>query len=483
VVSRLNSLQAYLRSNAKVDLECDQPLRLVEGELPLALRGTLFRNGPGKLEAFGTRYDHPFDGDGMVTRFEFNGQSVHYRNSYVKTAEYVAEQRAGKMLYRAFGTNLPGGLRANFLRLHFKNAANTSVAMVGGKLLALWEGGLPHELDQTTLETVGRYDFAGQLHNRADLLGRLISPELPFSAHPKMDPKSGELHNFGTLMGSVSKLVLYRVRRNGTMATPRFVPLPALAFVHDFVLTENYSVFFLSAVSFGVARALCGLATPVGSLTGAESAPATVLLVPRDGSAPISVPAQPGFLFHFANGFEDERGRVVLDGMRMDALPTAAEVRELLAGNVVAIPPARPTRYVIDPATRHCEESQLSETKADLPTIDPRHTGLPYRHFWSIASTPEQTGPFFHCLLHFDHQRGAALRDFGLDLPGEPLFVPAPDGAAEGEGWILSLVYRAGEHRTDLYVLRPTDLGTVCRLELPHHLPSGFHGTWQSASH
>ena len=130
-----SSFDHYLRSNGTVHDERDDTLRVTEGVLPPALRGVLYRNGPGKMEVFGTRYDHPFDGDGMVTRFSFDGRAVHYRNRFVRTSEYAAEQRAGRMLYRSFGTNLPGGLRRNFLRLRFKNAANTSVVLHGGKLL------------------------------------------------------------------------------------------------------------------------------------------------------------------------------------------------------------------------------------------------------------------------------------------------------------------------------------------------------------
>lgn len=473
-----SSLDTYLRSNGTVHEECDVTLQIADGSLPPALRGVLYRNGPGKLEVFGKRYDHPFDGDGMVTRMAFDGRAVHYRNRFVRTEEYVAEERAGRMLYRSFGTNLPGGFRRNLLRMHFKNAANTSVVLHGGKLLALWEGGQPHALDPVTLETIGRHDFAGQLRNRSGLLGRLVAPELPFSAHPKVDVDSGELFNFGMLMGSTSQLVSYRVRRDGSMDAPSFVPLSALSFVHDFVLTERYRVYFLSAVSFGIARAIFGLTTPVGSLSATEDTSATILLVPRDGSPPITVAARSGFLFHFANGFDDAQGRIVLDGMRMDALPSAREVKALLDGHVVHIPPARLTRYVVDPAARTVEEERLSETFADLPTIDPRRSGRSYRHFWSIAAAPSQAGPFYHRLLHFDHEGHEAVRDFGADLPGEPLFVPASREAPEGDGWVLSLVYRAMAHRTDLYVMRPDDLGTICRVMLPHHLPSGFHGTW-----
>ncbi len=478
VRATMSDVDSYLRSNSTVRDECDTTLRIAEGKLPQALRGVLYRNGPGKMEVFGKRYDHPFDGDGMVLRLAFDGSSVRYRNRFVRTQEYVAEERAGRMVYRSFGTNLPGGLRRNFLRLHFKNAANTSVVVHGGKLLALWEGGLPHALDPVTLETLGRYDFAGQLANRSGLVSRILTPELPFSAHPKIDIETGELHNFGTMMGTTSQLASYRVRCDGTMTAPTFLRLPALSFVHDFVLTSRYSVFFLSAVSFGVARAVLGFTTPVGSLSETAAAPATLLLVPRDGSAPIAVPARPGFMFHFANGFEDAEGRLVLDGMRMDALPKATEVRAFLEGHVSDIPQARPTRYVVNPEARTVSERRLSETPADLPTIDPRRVGRSYRHFWSVAAAAHQRDPLYHHLLHFEHEGPEASRDFGADFPGEPLFVPASQEAREGEGWVLSLVYRVAAHRTDLYVLRSGDLGTECRLELPHHVPLGFHGTW-----
>ncbi len=473
-------LATSLRSLEAVRDEVDVPLCVAEGALPPALRGVLYRNGPGKLDVFGARYGHPFDGDGMVTRFAFDGGAVHYRNRFVRTAELVAEERAGRMLYRSFGTNLPGGLRRNFLRLHFKNAANTSVVVHGGKLLALWEGGLPHALDPETLETKGRYDFAGRLRNRASLLGRLLAPELAFSAHPKRDVDTGDLFNFGTVMGQKSQLALYRVRPDGTMDPPSFVPLDALSFVHDFVLTRRYAAFFLSSVSFRVAATLLGLATPVGSLRPSDR-PASILLVPRAGGPAITVPAAPGFLFHFVNGFDDDEGRVVLDGMRLESLMPAAAFQAILEGRRVEAPAPAPTRYVVDVARLRVTEAPLAETPAELPTIDPRRAGRPYRHFWALAGKKGQTDPFFRRLLHSGGGGGEVVRDFAPDLPGEPLFVPARDAANEGEGFVLCLVYRAEAHRSDLYVLDPGDLHTVCRLELPHHVPPGFHGTWVAA--
>ena len=485
VRTRGPALSAYLRATETVRGELDVTLRVAEGALPAGLRGVLYRNGPGKMEVHGTKYDHPFDGDGMVTRFEFGGGEVRYKNRFVRTREYVAEERAGRMLYRSFGTNLPGGLRRNLLRLRFKNAANTSVVLHGGQLLALWEGGLPHLLDPVTLETRGIYDYDGRLQNRTSRLGRLLAPHLPFSAHPKRDEETGELLNFGTLAGPSNRLVSYRVGPDGVMAAATFTPLRRLSFVHDFVVTPRYAVYFLPAVSFRVAATLLGFSSPAASLGAPRASRGTVLLVPRDGSAPIEVPSDDGFVFHFANGYEDGEGRVVLDGMRMDTLPAASVLQDFFAGRAADLPATHPTRFVVDPVKRTVTRTRLSATFADLPTIDPRFAGRPYRHFWAIAGQRDAPDPFFHHVLHFDldprDARAETLRDFGEDLPGEPLFVPAPDATEEGAGWVITLVYRVREHRTDLYVLAPGSLETLCRLELPHHVPPGFHGTWAPA--
>ena len=63
-----------------------EPL-VVEGTLPAGLRGTLYRNGPGKFGQFGTRYKHPFEGDGAATAVRIEGgkatgKHVHISRKY-----------------------------------------------------------------------------------------------------------------------------------------------------------------------------------------------------------------------------------------------------------------------------------------------------------------------------------------------------------------------------------------------------------------
>src|SRR6185369_17641974 len=72
-----------------------------------------------------------------------------------------------------------------------ESTINVSVYPFAGKLLAFGEQGLPVELDPVTLETRGEFNFDGALND--------ISP---FAAHPKLDPVTGELFNFGIAFGA-----------------------------------------------------------------------------------------------------------------------------------------------------------------------------------------------------------------------------------------------------------------------------------------
>ena len=58
--------------------------------------------------------------------------------------------------------------------------------------------------------------------------------------------------------------------------------------------------------------------------------------------------------------------------------------------------------------------------------------------------------------------------------------VPRHAGAAEDDGWLLSLVYDPGVDRSDLVVLSATDpfAGPVATVKLPGRVPMGFHGNW-----
>lgn len=144
------------------------------------------RNVHGKYQIGGDEIAHPFDADGMVTAITFQNGTCFFRNRFVRTEGFLRERKANRILHRgAFGTQIPGGWLANFMRTKLKNVANTNVIYFANKLLALWEAGGPYALDADTLRTVGKFKFNGALRD-----------DEPFTAHPKIDPYSGHLVGF-----------------------------------------------------------------------------------------------------------------------------------------------------------------------------------------------------------------------------------------------------------------------------------------------
>ena len=112
-----------------------------------------------------------------------------------KHRDIRAEEKADKFLYPNYGMTAPGPAWLRWTK-SVKNAANTSVLALPDRLLALWEGGLPHSLDLQTLETQGTDD-----------LGSLESGS-SYSAHCKRDPITGNIFNFGITQGVSTKLNL-----------------------------------------------------------------------------------------------------------------------------------------------------------------------------------------------------------------------------------------------------------------------------------
>lgn len=481
MTSTIDPVQAVVDAFRPVDHEEDAELELLEGRVPPEIDGALIRNGPGKLDVHGMPLRHPFDGDGMVSRFDFSEGRVRYRNRWVRTRELREEAAAGRPLYRNFGTNLPGGFWKNAFRMRFKNTANTSVVHHGGRLLALWEAGLPHELDPESLETRGRFDFDGELTAALPRLTRLFVTEAPFSAHPKIDPASGRLYNFGLSIAPRPELLFYTVDPAGRLGRSRRIALRRASFMHDFTITERHAIFFATPIRFDVPGALSGLRAPVESIRRAPREKTEIIVVPLDGGPERRLEAPDGFfIFHFFNAHETAEGALVVDGCRMADFPGGTvDLRDKEAVRGARFDSAFPTRWTLEGDRVRAE--RLSDVPMELPFVDPRRVGRRARYGWATARTEDHDAPLYSGLARLDFvTRATVTRDLSPDLPGEPVFIPRdPEASATDDdldGWLATVVYRAHSGRSELWLTSPDDLSTQARLALPHHLPPGFHG-------
>jgi len=431
---------------------------VVEGEIPRELDGTLYRNGPNPQFAPRGRY-HWFDGDGMIHALTLRDGKAHYRNRWVRTERFKREREAGEALFGGLADWTNSDPRVEGI---FPNAANTNIIVHAGKLLALWEAGPPHELDPHTLQTIGPYDFDGKL------LG-------PMTAHPKIDPEAGELLFFG-YSPFPPYLRYYVASADGHIVRSDEINVPVPTMMHDFITTREYVIFMVFPATFRWENFASGAPIRWEPELGTK-----IGVMPRAGgnAAVRWFAMDPCYVFHPMNAYS-ENGQVIADVCRFARLPLfdGAEKNDLGSGGT-----ARLTRWTFDLASGGVKEKPLDDCPSEFPRLDERYTGLPYRYGYAGGriGTPADGG-FFNAILKYDHQTGRRS-EHSLGLTGftsEPLFVPRTTHAREGEGFLLAVIYRQEENRSDLLILDAENVADkpLAVVKLPHRIPYGFHGNW-----
>ena len=83
------------------------------------------------------RLYHPFDGDGMLHMIRFGGGRAEYRNRFVRTAGFAAEQDAGHALWSGILGGPDQSLRDDGwgARTRMKDASSTDVVVHAGRAL------------------------------------------------------------------------------------------------------------------------------------------------------------------------------------------------------------------------------------------------------------------------------------------------------------------------------------------------------------
>ncbi|NDK90570.1 carotenoid oxygenase family protein [Gordonia desulfuricans] len=453
--------------------EYDYAVTAISGTIPEALRGVLYRIGPGRLDVGGHPLHHIIDGDGMVTCLDIGADGVHVRNRYVRTRAYARSAETSTPP-RGFGTQRLGGVWANALRFP-ENMSNTNVLVHNEALYTLWEGGRPHRLHPETLEPVGPESFGGALKR----IGA-------FSAHPKTDPVTGDVYNFGLDFYPQPMIRCYRLDRNARLHPAGGFPIPKLGFVHDFALTARYLVFVLGplVVTRPIPVAL-GLRPFDDALEYRPDLCTTTVLVPRAGGTPIRIDHDPLFYFHVTNAYETD-DQVVVELVAHDPGHGWAEWNGHLHDFRTDSGPAfggTLTRLAITPASRTATTEPLHDAGCEFPQLDQRCTTR--RHRFTYLAEASAPGGDPDSITTIDHRTGArdTFRAEGANTICEPLFAADPGADAEGKGWLLTLEHQPQQRSSRMIVLdaEHPGAGPIAAATLDHHVPMTFHGTFVPA--
>jgi carotenoid cleavage dioxygenase len=432
----------------------------VIGELPAELNGRYLRNGPNPAGPVDPTTHHWFIGDGMVHGIRLGGgRAEWYRNRYVGSAAISAMRGTADIPGRNWNDS-PFG-------------PNTNVGGFAGTTWAMVEAGTcPVELTYE-LETVGRNDFSGTLPGA-------------FTAHPKIDPATGEMHAMVYAWAQWLDHVQYViVGGDGRVRRTVDVPLPGMSMVHDMSLTERYAVVYDQPCTVDFDLAFAGrfpfrwnpdYGNRVGLLPRHvdDGTPGG-----REGEAAdivwIDVPI--GYSFHPLNAYDMPDGKLVIDLCNYPRMFDADILGPFGDGAM-----ARLERWVLDPAARTAAITVIDDSANEFPRHRGSLTGRPYRYGYCAAPSLDPTAgwPTVKHDLHtgerrvFDHGVGRAA--------GEPVFVGRHGETDEDAGWLITYVHDLAAGSAEFVVIDAQDFGRgyVAQVPLPQRVPFGFHGNWVS---
>lgn len=444
----------------------------IEGRIPAEIQGTFYLAGPGNFDtASGEQYTHVFDGDGMIAAFSLDEGTVSFANRFIRTPAYEAEQRSCRRLFGSFGMAPPPGAFGLPRIASFKNSMNHGITWVNGRLLAVNDGGLPFEIDPHTLETIGVYDFNASLPQAGILASHLHWLDDPYEPYLLMT----------NLMGLRPSVTVYQ--NIGDRAVPLAThSLPCLTFIHDFALTRDHIV--ISVGSMGIQRVqllkwLLGFDSLSSSFHWQKDLPNEILLLRRsDGALVRRYFTDPGFFFHFTNGYDDDDGTVVIDvGCYGHSAIITNHLSKFLRESSTSeefrqsMPMLKRLRLSPDGSLM---TNSFGEIAMEFAVFPDDVYARKHRFLY-----PLDVGCYARLLKLDTYTDRINAIDYGVNMfCSEAAFIRKRDSQSEDDGWLLNCVYDSADHHSFLSVVDAVSMTEVGRAHLPIHIPIRFHATF-----
>lgn len=447
----------------------------VIGEIPADLDGAYLRNTENPVHPAMEIY-HPFDGDAMVHVVGFRDGKAFYRNRFVQTDGFVAEQEAGRALWAGLGedpakspTQTGWGARGRL-----KDSSSTDVVMHNGVVLSsFYQCGDLYRLNPTTLQTLGKATWNGKFPSAAGV-----------SAHPKLDERTGELlfFNYGTDAPYMHYGV---VDSNDDLVHYIDVPLPGPRLPHDMAFTENYAI--LNDMPLFWAPEALALGKYAARFY--PDMPSRIAVIPRRGATSdiMWFEADPTYVLHWVNAYE-QGDEIVLDGyFQNDPEPPAGNgtlyqrMFRFLDNELMG---PKLHRWRLNLTSGLAKEEPLSTTTSEFGMINGTYAGRRHRYSYSATSLP---GWFlFNGLIKHDAETGIEQKySFGEGVfASEAAMAPRVGSQGEDDGYLVTITSDMNRDLSECLIFDARNVpdGPIARVRLPERVSSGTHSTWAAGS-
>ena len=451
----------------------------VRGQIPERLDGAFYRLHADWFYPPKKPDEASLSADGYISLFRFKAGVVDYRGRYVRTDRWHQQRSARRQLYGYFRNPYTDDESVRDLRNPtWRTTANTTPVVIADKLYATKEEGPPYRIDPNTLETLGVEDFGGEW-------------DCPtFTAHPKLDPRTGETIAFGyEATGLCSKDVfIYIFDAGGRITNKHRIEVPYTSMIHDIAITPTYIIFPGSSLVTSHERLLAGKK----HWGWDDTVEAWYGLVRRDSGEVRWFSGPRRSLVHTTNAWDDGDSRVILDMPAADG--NTWPFFEDIHGGAFTMHPNTLRRLSFDlrSNTQRVEETLLFDTEVTSFTrIDERYIGQPHRYIYVQFADRTRT---FNADLPRDQGRSQpnnSVARFDLvtrehvsfwagphHILQEPTFVPRSSDTAEGDGWLLVTAHDLAHQRAELLILDAPTMTEVGRVRLPFRNAMQVHGMW-----
>ena len=445
----------------------------VKGKLPNWLKGSFIRNGPGTFKVQNEHYKHWFDGLAMLHKFYFEDGKAFYSNRYLQSKAYRSAMEQHRITHSEFAVdptrNFLQKITAVFNQ-KITDSAKVNIDYVMGKYLALGETPTQYEIDPKDLSTVAPFFYEQKYKQHVT------------TAHPVVDRQRDLTYQLVTRFGRVSHYRFLEFSADGGRRLVNEIPVYKPAYLHSFGLSPEYIILAEFPLKVVPLKLLFQIKPFIENYRWYPQKGTTYYIIDRNSGAIIQkVQSEASFAFHHVNAF------MVGDELIMDLVEyeTADVLQSFylhhIGNSELEIPAGKLVRQRLNIKTGRIHQEILSDEVMEMPRFSDRHKMFEkdYRYVYALSVNKEKRKGFYNQIIKIDlhKNKNRYWSETGCH-PTEPTFIARPQGQAEDDGVIITIVLDVQKKSSFALILDAASFTELARIEVPQNILIGYHGNF-----